>query len=87
MRHINFQGSNWMFDPPRQLADQQPEPMYAYVQRDPKLGLIHTDTMWQPNKEDLANIAAGRPIMLRVMGMGMAKVEMYSINENDEPEI
>ena len=44
-------------------------------------------TVWQPSKEDIEAIKAGRPICVKVMGVNFSPMSIFTLNENDEPNI
>jgi hypothetical protein len=40
--------------------------------------------MWQPSKEDIEAIVAGRPVILQIHSNGLPPVALFTLDENGE---
>lgn len=83
MLPVNFEGTNTVLTKPEDMTDEQCLEVRAYCDIDGD-GFPFYLTAWQPNKEDLEAINAGRPIMLKVVGKSMPPVCLYTFDENYE---
>lgn len=83
MRAIDFPESNHTFSEPVSMDDSECLPLHVYVGKDTK-GLPYINSVWQPNKEDIEAINAGRPIMLTVCGNMMPPVSLFTCDESGE---
>ncbi len=59
-------------------------PIQAYVGQDEK-GNPYINTVWQPNKEDIEAILAGRPIIVSVCGNGLPPMLLFTADEEGKP--
>jgi hypothetical protein len=76
MRPIHFQEANTEFVKPNGMTDEECGPLSAYV------GENHISTVWQPNKEDIEAINAGRPIIVQVCGLSLPPISLFTTDEN-----
>ncbi|MFB5946099.1 hypothetical protein [Albibacterium profundi] len=81
MRPIDFQGSNAVYTKPKEMSDEECLPVSAFEVKDKEGRVIQVNTVWQPNKEDIEAINAGRPIILSVAGGGMPPVVLFTCDE------
>lgn len=42
-------------------------------------------TAWQPNKEDLEALNAGRPVYVKVICKGLPPMALFTLDENNQP--
>jgi len=84
MRAIHFAEANKTYGKPQGWTDEQCYEISAYegVTED---GFPIIITVWQPNKEDIEAINAGRPVILRMISHGLPPHSLYTTNENGEP--
>ncbi|TDQ79572.1 hypothetical protein [Sphingobacterium yanglingense] len=80
MRPIHFPESNITFEKPTTTDDSECLPISAYVGQDIK-GNPHINTVWQPSKEDIEAINAGRPIVVCVLGTALPPMSMFTYDE------
>lgn len=83
MLPIDFEGTNIELRKPDEMTDEQCMSVRAYRGADAD-GFNFTLLAWQPNKEDIEAINAGRPIMLKIIGHTMPPVCVYTYDENFE---
>lgn len=83
MLPIDFEGTNITLGKPANMTDEQCMSVKAYYGLDAD-SLPFYLTAWQPNREDIEAINAGRPIMLKVCG-SMPPVSIYTYDKNYEP--
>lgn len=83
MNPIDFEGSNITLHKPSDMTDEQCGPLKAYKG-------VHNDnfpyyvTMWQPSDKDKEAIAAGRPIVVKVVGTAFPPIAVMTTDENNE---
>lgn len=90
MLPIQFEGAQIMAKP-ESMTDEQCYSLwahqhdYTYTGPDNKeyQGRMWTE-MWQPSKEDIAAINAGRPIILQIHSMGLPPVAVFTLDEKGE---
>jgi len=83
MRAIHFPEANVIFGKPESLSDEECHEISAYKGVDED-GIPYTITVWQPNKEDIEAVMAGRPICLKMLGEAPAPVVLYTYDEKGE---
>lgn len=83
---IDFEGTNVELTRPTDMTDEQCSSVRAYKGVDQD-GINFLLTAWKPNKEDIEAINAGRPIMLKVAGLGFPPVCLYTYDENYEANL
>ncbi len=80
MRPIHFEESNATFGKPLGMTDEECLPISAYVGKDEN-GKPYINTVWQPSKEDIEAINAGRPIIVNVFGAGLPPMCLFTLDE------
>lgn len=80
MRAIDFPESNHTFDKPVSMDDSECLPLHVYVGKD-ESGRSYINSVWQPNKEDIEAIIAGRPVVLSICGASMPPVMLFTYDE------
>lgn len=91
MRPIQFEGAKEMHKP-ENMTDEQCYSLWAH-QHDYQYagpdGQQHAARMWtevwQPNKEDIEAIVAGRPVILQIHSTGLPPVALFTLDEKGEP--
>lgn len=83
MLPIDFEGSNLTLTPPVGVEEEDCQSMRAWYGPDDN-GHHHFMTMWQPNREDLEALNAGRPIIMKTYGP-FAPMALFTMDENDQP--
>lgn len=58
-----------------------PPGLYAGVDED---DFPYYMTAWQPNKEDLEALNAGRPVYVKTLSKGLPPMALFTLNENNE---
>lgn len=86
MRAIDFPESNMTFNKPTTMDDAECLPLHVYVGKDAK-GMPYINSVWQPNKEDIEAIVAGRPIILSVCGGSIPPMMMFTCDEKGEMNV
>jgi hypothetical protein len=81
MLPVDFEGSNLTLHRPQDMRDEECMSIKAHLGIDND-GYHFVLTAWQPNKEDIEAINAGRPIMLKVIGSSMPPVAIYTFDED-----
>lgn len=84
MRPIDFEGSNATYGKPKEMTGEECMPVSAFEIKNEKGHVLQVRTVWQPNKEDIEAINAGRPIVLSVWGAGMPPVLLFTCDENGQ---
>lgn len=80
MRAIEFEGYNVILGKPDAMTDEQCLPLHAYRDIDTD-GFPFILSVWQPSKEDIEAINAGRPVLLKICGQIMPPVALFTTNE------
>lgn len=88
MKPIQFEGAREI-GKPKNMTDEQCSSIWAHNYDFPFTGSdckqyqgrIWTE-MWQPSKEDIEAINAGRPIILQIHSEGLPPVSMLTLDEN-----
>jgi len=81
MRPIHFPESNIQFNKPTSMDDSECLPISAFSGADAN-GNPHINTVWQPSKEDIEAINAGRPIVVCVLGSALPPMALFTYDEN-----
>lgn len=81
MMPIDFEGSNLTLTKPGNMTDEQCSSIKAYKDVD-DAGFPFILTVWQPSKEDIEAINAGRPICVKTVGEGFQPMAIYTTDEN-----
>jgi hypothetical protein len=83
MRAIDFPEANVIFKKPDSMSDEECHEISAYqdIEED---GTPYTITVWQPNKEDIEAINAGRQICVKMIGAAPAPIVLFTFNEIGE---
>lgn len=76
MRPIDFPEANAHFGKPDSMTDEECMPISAHV------GNGFINTVWQPSKEDIEAINAGRPIIVSVAGSSLPPMGLFTCDEN-----
>jgi hypothetical protein len=84
MRPIDFPKANWYFNKPTTMDDAECLPISAYAGQNDK-GMPYINTVWQPNKEDIEAIVAGRTVVVSVIGYELPPMSLFTCDENGEP--
>lgn len=82
MRAIHFEGANATYGKPDDMTDEECYSVSAYEHRDTDGNVAGISTVWQPNREDIQAINAGRPVVLHICGAGMPPVSLFTYDEN-----
>jgi hypothetical protein len=80
MRPVDFEGSNIVMGKPEGMTDEQCIDVPAHIGVDND-GFPFVLTVWQPNKEDIEAVNAGRPLMLKLIGSSMQPACIYTYDE------
>lgn len=80
MLPVDFEGTNINLTKSSNMTDEQCSEVRAFKGVDVD-GFPFFLTAWQPSKEDIEAINAGRPIMLKVMGQSAPPVAMYTFDD------
>jgi hypothetical protein len=91
MNPIQFEDAKEMHKPGNMTDEQcfslwaKPQD-YEYTGEDGKQyqGRFWTE-VWQPSKEDIEAINAGRPIILQIHSSGLPPVALFTMDENGQP--
>lgn len=83
MMSINFEGANIVLGKPSDMTDEQCFSINAEKNIDSQ-GFPYFLTAWIPNKEDLDALNAGRPLFLKMVGVGFQPVALFTCDENGE---
>lgn len=88
MHPINFQGAREI-GKPEDMTDEQCYSLWAmpfeYKREDPDGNTVTSNVWlecWQPSKEDIEAINAGRPIWLQIHSNGLPPVALLTLDEN-----
>lgn len=82
MRPIDFEGANAIYEKPKSMTDEECFPVSAYQHVDEKGNVVQINTVWQPSKEDIEAINAGRPIIVSICGSGLPPMSLLTTDEN-----
>lgn len=91
MQPMNFPGAI-VVGKPAGMTDEQCSSLWAHTHdyeftgEDGKQyqGRCWTE-IWQPSKEDIEAIVAGRPIILQIHSNGLPPVSLFTMDENGKP--
>lgn len=78
---IDFEGSNLTLVKPANMTDEQCASLFAYKGVDND-GFGFILTVWQPSKEDIEAVKAGRPICVKVVSESFPPMAIYTTDEN-----
>lgn len=81
MRAIDFEQANIIFNKPVTMDDSECLSISAYIGVDDN-GNKHINTVWQPNKEDIEAINAGRPIVVCILGSSLPPLSLFTYDDN-----
>jgi hypothetical protein len=81
MHPITFEGVNTSLAKPTDMTDEQCSPLPAEKNVD-NGGFDYFLTAWMPNKEDLEALNAGKPLFLKVIGLGHPPVALFTVNDD-----
>ena len=76
MRSIHFPEANVIFEKPTTMDDSECLPISVYAGHDEN-GNPYINTLWQPSKEDIDAINAGRPIVVTVLGNTLPPMSLF----------
>jgi hypothetical protein len=82
MRAIHFNEANKTYTKPPGMTDEECYEISAYEHRDENGKVVRINTVWQPNKEDIEAIMAGRPIVLQIMSSSLPPHALFTYDEN-----
>lgn len=80
MMPIDFPGSNLTLTKPENMTDEQCMAIKAFTGVDTD-GFAFILTLWQPSKEDIEAINAGRPICVKTMGANFSPMAIFTTDE------
>lgn len=80
MRAIHFPEANVTLNKSDSMTDEQYMSVSAYTDIDTNGHQFYT-TVWQPNKEDIDAINAGRPICIKTVGRSMPPLLPFTYDE------
>lgn len=90
MHPIYFEGAREI-GKPKEMTDEQCYSLWAhshdyeYTGEDGKQYQARVWTeMWQPSKEDMEAVAAGRPIILQIHSVVLPPVAVFTLDENGQ---
>jgi len=84
MKNIAIPGSVSLAKPDN-VPDDQHEPLQVVIIKPQHSSLKGFVMGWMPNKEDKEAIAAGKPILMKIAGPVLPFIELFTLDENDEP--
>lgn len=76
---IDFPNANFTFTKPSTMTDEQCSDLRVFKGHDEEDTPVII-SCWQPNKEDIESINAGKPIYLQIVGYSMPPVVLYTEN-------
>lgn len=83
MRAIHFQEANTIYGKPDGMTDEQCYEISAYRGKNAD-GHPIIVTVWQPNKEDIEAINAGKPIILQFTCGSLPPHCLYTVDDKGE---
>lgn len=86
MLPVSFEGVNHTFVKPDSMSDDECGDLRVYRGIDQN-GYPMILSAWQPSKEDLEALNAGRPVFLNILGQGMPPVSLFTLNEKGEANV
>ena len=86
MLPIDFDGANLTLEKPASMTDEQCTSIRAFKGMDEENSPFIL-TIWQPSKEDIEAINAGRPICLKTFGHFFPPVALFTFNEDFKPNL
>jgi hypothetical protein len=82
MRAIHFPQSNKTYVKPPSMTDEECYPVSVYEHKDAEGNIEFINTVWQPNKEDIEAINAGRPVVMNMRAGFLIPHALYTCDEN-----
>lgn len=82
---IDFMESNTTLNPAKGDEDKV-IPIRAYQGPD-AIGNPTTVTVWQPSKEDIEAIKAGRQVVVSIAGYAFPPMMLYTVDESGAPNV
>lgn len=79
MLPTDFPQANFTFTKPQGFTDEECSDLRVFKGTDPT-NVPVIISAWQPSKEDIEAINAGKPIYLQIVGYGMPPVALYTEN-------
>ena len=86
MLAIDFEEANLTLEKPASMTDEECSSIRAYKGVDEGNSPFIL-TIWQPSKEDIEAINAGRPICLKTLGHSFAPVALFTYDEDYKPNV
>jgi len=83
MRPIDFPEANVFFNKPESMMDEECYPVSAF--KGENNGNPFINVVWQPNKEDIESIVAGRPIVCSFATSFLVPHSLFTFDENSNP--
>jgi len=83
MRSIDFPQSNNTYGKPDSMTDEQCYPVSVYEHINDNGQIEFINTVWQPNKEDIEAIVAGRPVVMTMKVSFLVPHALYTYDENE----
>ncbi len=83
---IDFPEANHTIGKPHDMTDEECHSVRAHVGKD-ETNTPFISTVWQPSYEDLKALNAGRPVVLKILGMGMPPVSLYTVDDEGNPNV
>jgi len=80
---VDFPGCNKVFTRPANMTDEQCGSLYCMVAVTED-GIPLTRQAWQPNKEDIEAINAGRPIFIDLLTHHIPPVAVFTFDDKGE---
>lgn len=81
MRAIDFPQANKIYSKPDGMTDEECYSVSAYEHKNENGEVVYINTVWQPNKEDIEAVNAGRPV---IMSMGVGFLVPHALFTYDE---
>ena len=79
MLPIEFEGSQ-VIGKPKDMTDEECMSIHALLGRD-ESGVPFFLECWKPSYEDIEAIKRGEPIWLKILGVSLPPIAMFTINE------
>lgn len=82
MRAIYFEGANNFYEKPKSMTDEECFGISVYEHKDANGKIICITTVWQPNKEDIEAVVAGRPVCIQIFGSALPPHGVFTYDQN-----
>lgn len=82
MRAIDFEQANKIYGKPESMTDEQCYPVSVYEHKNEQGKIEYINTVWQPNKEDIEAINAGRPVVMSMTAAFLVPHALFTLDEN-----